>query len=308
MELRNLLVTFPLATSAVGGSLPSDAPQTNSGPVLVNMGRPNGVIKKIDGCVFGVSFPNQRRALNVFILGELTHSAFQSTCTSRTRQVTIPTARRPRPAFCTSQTYSGSRLPRISCVDVVGTVGRAGPATVAAADVPSCLALYSGVAHGFGVRVNLSDPEAGFAKEAAFAQAVRWFDYWLRPGQGADFTMSAKDVHVDAGRNDWHKVDRAHWPLMVLSSFRHRPAAQAAPRAAPTGSSGSPDGLIKPDMAAEGCQEQGPETRVDSFSTACNIDHFGGSSGSQDIWVGINNLRGVTRSLVQQRQSTQATC
>ncbi|VUC29391.1 unnamed protein product [Clonostachys rosea] len=40
------------------------------------------------------------------------------------------------------------------------------------------MALYSGTMHGFGVRANVSDPVQRFAKEAAFFQAVRWFDAW----------------------------------------------------------------------------------------------------------------------------------
>ncbi|KAI1264310.1 dienelactone hydrolase [Xylariaceae sp. FL1019] len=44
---------------------------------------------------------------------------------------------------------------------------------------PYELSLYSGVAHGFGVRANVSDPRQKYAKEQAFFQAVRWFDYWL---------------------------------------------------------------------------------------------------------------------------------
>ncbi len=41
------------------------------------------------------------------------------------------------------------------------------------------LSLYGGTSHGFGVRVNLSDPRQKFGKETAFLQAVRWFDTWL---------------------------------------------------------------------------------------------------------------------------------
>lgn len=41
------------------------------------------------------------------------------------------------------------------------------------------LSLYGSVAHGFGVRANVSDPRGKFAKEQAFFQAVRWFDTWL---------------------------------------------------------------------------------------------------------------------------------
>lgn len=39
--------------------------------------------------------------------------------------------------------------------------------------------LYSGAPHGFAVRVDLNSKRQVFAKEAAFAQAVRWFDFWL---------------------------------------------------------------------------------------------------------------------------------
>ncbi|KAL2678883.1 hypothetical protein Neosp_009635 [[Neocosmospora] mangrovei] len=74
-----------------------------------------------------------------------------------------------------------------------------GPASLAAAEVDSLLnathrseieallgqtpqpfqvSLYSGTQHGFGVRANISDPEQKFAKEAAFWQAVRWFNAW----------------------------------------------------------------------------------------------------------------------------------
>lgn len=41
------------------------------------------------------------------------------------------------------------------------------------------VALYSGTSHGFGVRANTSDPVQKFGKEAAFVQAVRWFDAWV---------------------------------------------------------------------------------------------------------------------------------
>jgi dienelactone hydrolase len=37
--------------------------------------------------------------------------------------------------------------------------------------------LYSGTEHGFGVRVSLTDPQQKYAKERAFLQAARWFDY-----------------------------------------------------------------------------------------------------------------------------------
>ncbi|KAK7937264.1 Protein AIM2 [Apiospora aurea] len=40
--------------------------------------------------------------------------------------------------------------------------------------------LYSGARHGFAVRGNLSDPQMRFAKETAFIQAVRWFQFWAK--------------------------------------------------------------------------------------------------------------------------------
>ncbi|KAK3314431.1 dienelactone hydrolase family-domain-containing protein [Apodospora peruviana] len=43
---------------------------------------------------------------------------------------------------------------------------------------PYQVSLYGGTAHGFAVRANISDPEQKFGKEAAFYQAVRWFDAW----------------------------------------------------------------------------------------------------------------------------------
>ncbi|KAF2634630.1 alpha/beta-hydrolase [Massarina eburnea CBS 473.64] len=39
--------------------------------------------------------------------------------------------------------------------------------------------LYSGANHGFGVRANVSVPQEKYAKAAAYAQAVQWFDAWL---------------------------------------------------------------------------------------------------------------------------------
>ncbi|KAL1866755.1 hypothetical protein VTK73DRAFT_4547 [Phialemonium thermophilum] len=79
--------------------------------------------------------------------------------------------------------------------DEISAVG--GPASVAAAETdpmmpperrseiealllktgqPYQLSLYSGTSHGFGVRVNVSDPVQKFGKESAFLQAVRWFN------------------------------------------------------------------------------------------------------------------------------------
>lgn len=35
--------------------------------------------------------------------------------------------------------------------------------------------LYGGAPHGFGVRINNTDPVQVWAKSSAFLQAVRWF-------------------------------------------------------------------------------------------------------------------------------------
>ncbi|KAF2667262.1 alpha/beta-hydrolase [Microthyrium microscopicum] len=45
--------------------------------------------------------------------------------------------------------------------------------------------LYSGVSHGFAVRIDLNDPKQVFAKESAFYQAKFWFDQWLKGGSPA---------------------------------------------------------------------------------------------------------------------------
>lgn len=41
------------------------------------------------------------------------------------------------------------------------------------------LTLYSGVEHGFAVRADVAKKNVRFAKEAAFEQAVTWFNEWL---------------------------------------------------------------------------------------------------------------------------------
>ncbi|SPQ26233.1 1d7c17ca-1cc0-4d42-b276-34afbfb10273 [Thermothielavioides terrestris] len=43
---------------------------------------------------------------------------------------------------------------------------------------PYQTSLFGGASHGFGVRANNSVPEQKFSKEAAFYQAVRWFNAW----------------------------------------------------------------------------------------------------------------------------------
>jgi dienelactone hydrolase len=44
---------------------------------------------------------------------------------------------------------------------------------------PYQINLYSGVVHGFSVRGDMSKKVERYAKEAAFHQAVQWFDSWL---------------------------------------------------------------------------------------------------------------------------------
>nr|OQO31772.1 hypothetical protein B0A51_00674 [Rachicladosporium sp. CCFEE 5018] len=46
--------------------------------------------------------------------------------------------------------------------------------------VPYQMSLYSDVEHGFAVRADLSKKSVKFAKEAAFLQAVQWFDEFLK--------------------------------------------------------------------------------------------------------------------------------
>jgi dienelactone hydrolase len=46
--------------------------------------------------------------------------------------------------------------------------------------VPYQITLYSGVEHGFAVRADISKKEVKYAKEAAFIQAVAWFDEFLK--------------------------------------------------------------------------------------------------------------------------------
>lgn len=44
---------------------------------------------------------------------------------------------------------------------------------------PYQINLFSGVEHGFAVRADISKPIIRFAKEAAFTQAVAWFNQYL---------------------------------------------------------------------------------------------------------------------------------
>jgi dienelactone hydrolase len=46
--------------------------------------------------------------------------------------------------------------------------------------VPYQMSLYSDVEHGFAVRADLSKKSVKYAKEAAFLQAVTWFDEFLK--------------------------------------------------------------------------------------------------------------------------------
>lgn len=72
--------------------------------------------------------------------------------------------------------------------------------------------LYAGASHGFAVRVDMKNRKQVFAKEAAFYQALLWFDEWLKgstnPGaagskyvanghwENADHSGSGKDLRV----------------------------------------------------------------------------------------------------------------
>ncbi|CAK3998469.1 dienelactone hydrolase family [Lecanosticta acicola] len=46
--------------------------------------------------------------------------------------------------------------------------------------IPYQVSLYSDVEHGFAVRADMTKPAVKFAKEAAFLQAVTWFDEFLK--------------------------------------------------------------------------------------------------------------------------------
>lgn len=48
--------------------------------------------------------------------------------------------------------------------------------------VPYQINLFSHVQHGFAVKADLNVRACKFAKEAAFLQAVQWFDYHLKGG------------------------------------------------------------------------------------------------------------------------------
>jgi dienelactone hydrolase len=48
--------------------------------------------------------------------------------------------------------------------------------------VPWQIFLYSGVEHGFAVKGDLANERGRFAKEQAFAQAVGWFEEYLKKG------------------------------------------------------------------------------------------------------------------------------
>lgn len=47
-------------------------------------------------------------------------------------------------------------------------------------DVPYQINLFADVDHGFSVRCDLSKPRQKFAKEQAFAQAVAWFNEYIK--------------------------------------------------------------------------------------------------------------------------------
>ncbi|KAL8349326.1 hypothetical protein RB601_001899 [Gaeumannomyces tritici] len=278
MKFHSLLINFFLAVSVAGVSLPRDASPASGDPVLINEGRPSGVMKKVDGFDMYITYPpgyhtrGQQPKAGILHLTDvlglpLLENLLLADSFARAGYVVVAPdlfAGKPAPddhdrpdlgfsviefldahppnvtepavdaaarhlrgalgvarlgsaGYCFGGRYafryaSAAKHAAGLGVDVVATahptrvtdeeiVGRVGPATVAAAendpflmppkrrweietallstDAASSLALYSGVAHGFGVRVNMSDPEARFAKQAAFVQAVRWFNYWL---------------------------------------------------------------------------------------------------------------------------------
>lgn len=47
-------------------------------------------------------------------------------------------------------------------------------------DVAYQISLYSDVDHGFALKADLSKPRSKFAAEAAFLQAVMWFDEFVK--------------------------------------------------------------------------------------------------------------------------------
>ena len=73
-------------------------------------------------------------------------------------------------------------MPRELVIDIVDTLN-----TSRSTDAPWQSFVYGNSNHGFGLRGetlnlladNSSNPEEVFAKEAAFLQAVRWFDTYL---------------------------------------------------------------------------------------------------------------------------------
>ena len=50
--------------------------------------------------------------------------------------------------------------------------------------------LYSGASHGFAVRVDMKNKVQVFAKEAAFYQALLWFNEWLKGSANPSVTSS----------------------------------------------------------------------------------------------------------------------
>ena len=47
-------------------------------------------------------------------------------------------------------------------------------------EIPYQINLFSDVEHGFAVRCDMDKSRQRFAKEQAFAQAVAWFDQYLK--------------------------------------------------------------------------------------------------------------------------------
>ena len=62
--------------------------------------------------------------------------------------------------------------------------------------------LYAGVSHGFGVRVDLESQVQVFAKEAAFYQALLWFNEWLK---GRTYATATSTKYVANGL--WNSLE-----------------------------------------------------------------------------------------------------
>ncbi|KAL8297959.1 hypothetical protein RB597_007057 [Gaeumannomyces tritici] len=97
-----------------------------------------------------------------------------------TKPAGIAAAGKPKPPITPITLFLLHRLTATENDSLFSTERRhAAEGLLQQADIPFQVSLYSGTSHGFGVRANVSDPQQKFAKEAAFFQAVRWFNAWM---------------------------------------------------------------------------------------------------------------------------------